>query len=116
MSLVSHHLSADTSRNLEIHNVFHVDLLTPYVKTDFHVPNYTRPPPDLVQGTEEYKVEKILDLRQHGRGHKIQYLVKWKGYPDLDNERVNWNDMLADEALEEFRHSNPLSMTHKTTL
>jgi hypothetical protein len=100
----------------KIHNVFHVDLLTPYIETEFHSPNYTRPPPDLVQGTEEYEVEKILDSRQHGRGHKIQYLVKWKGYPDSDNEWVNWNDMHADKALEEFRQHNPSSITHKTTL
>jgi hypothetical protein len=47
----------------KIHDVFHVDLLTPYIETEFHGPNYTRPPPDLVQGTEEYEVEAILDSR-----------------------------------------------------
>jgi hypothetical protein len=47
----------------KIHDVFHVDLLTPYIETEFHSPNYTRPPPDLVQGTEEYKVEAIIDSR-----------------------------------------------------
>jgi hypothetical protein len=100
----------------KIHDVFHVDLLTPYIETEFHGPNYTRPPPDLVQGTEEYEVEAILDSRRHGRGHKVQYLVKWKGYPDSDNEWVDWKDMHADEALEEFRQRNPSSVTHKTTI
>jgi hypothetical protein len=38
---------------------------------DFHSHNYTRPPPDLVQGEEEYEVEKILNSRHHGRGCKI---------------------------------------------
>ena len=28
----------------KIHNVFHVDLLTPYRETEFHGPNYDRPP------------------------------------------------------------------------
>ena len=32
----------------KIHDVFHVDLLTPYRETEFHGANYTRPPPDLV--------------------------------------------------------------------
>jgi hypothetical protein len=100
----------------KIHNVFHIDLLTPYIETEFHGPNYTRPPPDLVQGTEEYEVEAILNSRRYGRGRKVQYLVKWKGYPDSDNEWVNWNDVHADEALEEFRQRNPSSMTHKTTI
>jgi hypothetical protein len=100
----------------KIHDVFHVDLLTPYIETEFHGPNYTRPPPDLVQGTEEYEVEAILDSRRHGRGCKVQYLVKWKGYPDSDNEWVDWNNVHADEALEEFRQCNPSFVTHKTTI
>jgi hypothetical protein len=100
----------------KIHDVFHVDLLTPYIETEFHGPNYMRPPPDLVQGTEEYEVEAILDSRRHGRGHKVQYLVKWKGYPNSDNEWVNWNDMHTDKALEEFKQHNPSSVTHKTTI
>jgi hypothetical protein len=87
----------------KIHYVFHVDLLTPYIETDFHGPNYMRPPPDLINGEEEYEVESILRSWKYGRGCKIQYLVKWKGYPDSDNEWVNWDDMHADEALEEFK-------------
>jgi hypothetical protein len=66
----------------KIHDVFHVDLLTPYIETDFHGPNYTRPPPDLIDGEEEYEVESILKSRRYGRGRKVQYLVKWKGYTD----------------------------------
>jgi hypothetical protein len=92
--------------------VFHVDLLTPYIETDFHGPNYTRPPPDLIDGEEEYEVESILKSRRHGRGRKVQYLVKWKGYTDSDNEWVNWDDMHADEALEEFRQQQPQAPTH----
>jgi hypothetical protein len=100
----------------KIHDVFHVDLLTPYIEMEFHGPNYTRPPPDLVQGTEEYEVEAILDSRRHGQGHKVQYLVKWKGYPNSDNEWVNWDDMHTDEALEKFKQHNHSSVTHKTAV
>ena len=50
----------------KIHPVFHVDLLTPYKETAFHGTNYTRPPPDLIDGEEEYEVEKILDSRVRG--------------------------------------------------
>jgi hypothetical protein len=96
----------------KIHDVFHVDLLTPYIETDFHSPNYTRPPPDLVDGEEEYEVEKILKSRCYGRGHKVQYLVKWKGYADSNNEWVNWDDMHAEEAIVEFRRQQPQAETH----
>jgi len=44
-----------------IHDIFHINLLTPYHKTNIHSPNYSRLPPDLVDNEEEYKVEKILD-------------------------------------------------------
>jgi hypothetical protein len=96
----------------KIHDVFHVDLLTPYIETDFHGPNYTRPPPDLINGEEEYEVESVLKSRRHGRGRKVQYLVKWKGYTDSDNEWVNWDDMHADEALAEFKRRRPQAITH----
>jgi hypothetical protein len=91
----------------KIHDMFHVDLLTPYIEMDFHSPNYMRPPPDLIDGEEEYKVKSILKSRRWGQGHKVQYLVKWKGYADPDNEWVNWDDMHVDEALKEFRQHQP---------
>ncbi len=45
-----------------IHPVFHTDLLMPYRETATHGPNYERPPPELIEGLEEYEVKKILDL------------------------------------------------------
>ena len=51
----------------KIHDVFHVDLLTPYRETEFHRPNYAQPPPDLVGEEEQYEVEQVLDERNHGR-------------------------------------------------
>jgi hypothetical protein len=92
--------------------VFHVDLLTPYIETDFHGENFTRPPPDLIAGEDEYEVEQVLDSRRHGRGRKVQYLVKWRGYPDSDNQWVNWDDMHMDEALEEFKQRQPQAIMH----
>jgi hypothetical protein len=42
-----------------IHPVFHASLLTPYVKTMEHSENYSRPPPDMIEGEEKYEVEAI---------------------------------------------------------
>ena len=67
-----------------------------------HRANYQRPPPDLVDGEEEYEIEKVVDSRCFGRGRVLQYLVKWKGYPDSENQWVNWLDMNADEAIREY--------------
>ncbi len=44
-----------------IHNIFHASLLSPYHETNTHRPNYSRPPPDLIKGEEEYEVERIIN-------------------------------------------------------
>jgi hypothetical protein len=42
-----------------IHDMFHTSLLSPYQETTQHRPNFSRPPPDLISGKAEYKVEAI---------------------------------------------------------
>ncbi|TFY77608.1 hypothetical protein EWM64_g6404 [Hericium alpestre] len=44
-----------------IHPVFHTSLLLPYKETNAYGPNFPAPPPDLVEGEEEYEVESVLD-------------------------------------------------------
>ena len=61
---------------------------------------------------EEYKVERILDSQRFGRGRKLQYLIKWKGYPDLENQWVDKDDVFADKALQEFKTLVPASEVH----
>ncbi len=110
MSPINYRLKLPTQWS--IHNVFHIDLLTPYRETDLHGSNYSRPAPDLVDNEEEYEVEKILDSRQFGQGRKKQYLIKWKGYPDSDNEWVDHKDVHAPEAIREFQSSRTAPNTH----
>ena len=91
----------------KIHDVLHVDLLTPYREMEFHGPNYARPPPDLVGEEEQYEVEQVLDECNYGRWKKKQYLVKWKGYPDSDNQWLDAKDMdNAQELIAEFYNSH----------
>src|SRR5258707_15181920 len=68
-----------------IHDVFHASLLSPYRETNTHGPNYSRPSPDLIEGEEEYEVEKVINHRHTGRARTLQYLIKWKGDPEADN-------------------------------
>ena len=102
----------------KIHNVFHVDLLTPYRETEFHSPNYAQPPPDLMGEEEQYKVEQVLDECNYGCRKKKQYLVKWKGYPDSDNQWLDAKDMdNAQELIAEFHNSHSDLNSHiKRTL
>ena len=110
MSLINYHLELPTQWS--IHPVFHIDLLTPYRETITHGANYQRPPPDLVDNAEEYEVKKILDSQLFGRRQRLQYLVKWKGYPDSDNMWVNKDDVFADDKVRAFKDSNPDARTH----
>ena len=96
----------------KIHDVFHGDLLTPYHETELHGPNFMRPPPDLIDGEEEYEIEEIVQSCRHGQQRKVQYLIKWKGYPASENQWVDWNDLHADKALAEFKRRNPDAVSH----
>jgi hypothetical protein len=68
-----------------IHNVFHASLLLPYHETTTHSPNFSWPPPELIDGEEEYQVKRIMGHRKIGWTKKLQYLVKWLGYPNSNN-------------------------------
>jgi hypothetical protein len=101
-------------RQWKIHNVFHANLLTPYKETELYGPNFTRPSPDLIDGEPEYEVEKILDAQPRGRGHKMHFLVKWKGYPTSDNSWEPKENLHADELIEEFQKKGPKPNRTKT--
>ena len=93
--------------------MFHVDLITPYRETEFHGANYAQPPPDLIGEEEQYEVEQVLDEHDHGRWKKKQYLVKWKGYPNSDNQWLDAKDMEnAQELIAEFHDSNHKLHSH----
>jgi hypothetical protein len=85
-----------------IHDVFHASLLTPYQETTAHGPNYAKPPPDLIEGAEEYEVERITHHRYFGRTRKLQYLIKWKGYPDSDNTWEPAANLHAAESIQAY--------------
>jgi hypothetical protein len=63
--------------------VKHANELTRYKETATHGPNFLKPPPDLIQGEEEWEVEAIIKHKRTRWG--IRYRVKWKGYPSSEN-------------------------------
>jgi len=64
---------------MEVHPIFHVELLREYKGADFVLP----PAIECEDGTLQYEVEAIL--KQRGRGHSKQLMVRWLGYtPEWD--------------------------------
>ena len=102
--------------NWRIHDVFHASLLTPYRETGNHGPNFSRPPPDLVDGEEEQEIERIINHRRYGRAQKLQYLIKWKGFPDSDNEWVDPAHMHASDLISKYHRKHPLDAIKATTV
>ena len=85
-----------------IHDVFHVSLLKHY-RSDGRV---QPPPPTFVlDGQEEYEVERILAHRQRGKGNavKTEFLIKWLGYAVEHNTwEPEANAQHAPEKLAEY--------------
>jgi hypothetical protein len=92
---------------MKIHNVFYIDLLSPYKVTEAYGEPYTCPPPVIEEEEEQYEIDTILDMRRYGKRKTLQYLVHWKGYPHVDNSWVNHKDLNAPDLLKEFYHNMP---------
>jgi len=96
-----------------IHDVFHASLLLPYKETATHGPNFTRPPPNLINDEEEYKVETVVNHRHYGHRRQLQYLIKWKGYPSSDNTWEPEEDVHAGDLVKEYHRCHPLQLVKK---
>src|SRR5258707_13377165 len=106
VSPVAYQLSLPASWT--IHDVFHASLLLPYQENAVHGPNFSRPPPDLIKGAEEYEVEHLVNHRRHGRSRALQYFVKWKGYPESDNTWEPAQNIHAPDLLKKYHQCYPL--------
>ncbi|PRP88087.1 chromodomain-helicase-DNA-binding protein 5 [Planoprotostelium fungivorum] len=64
----------------------------------------------------EYEVEDILDRRQVTKGRKttMEYLIKWKGYPESDNTWEAQEHIFASELLEEFERNQKKSRASRS--
>ncbi|QRW20745.1 Retrotransposable element Tf2 protein [Rhizoctonia solani] len=99
----SHAYCLKLLETLKIHNMFYVGLLS---KSHDNVspsqPYPERPPPETIEGEEEYKVEQILDSKR--KQGKCFYLIKWKGYGPED---YSWEpEELLEHSQDKIKHFN----------
>jgi Chromo (CHRromatin Organisation MOdifier) domain len=93
----------DIPQSWKHHPVFNKALLTQFIPASFNGQDIPRPPPELdEEGIAVYKVKSIIDKWKKGQG--IQYLVKWKGYPHLENTLEPASSLAkAQDAIHDFR-------------
>jgi len=91
--------------HIKIHPVFHNSLLKPYHETKEHGPDHEKLAPEIVNGEEEhYEIKAILMARPTRNRKSTQYLIKWKGYPALENSWLLKKELThIKELLNEFK-------------
>jgi len=92
----------------KIHDTFHASLLSPYRETTAYGPNFSWPPPDLINDEEQYEVEQIRNHRYFGHNRTLQYLIHWKGYPDSDDTWEPAADTHAPNLVKAYHKGTPL--------
>jgi len=104
LSDVDYHLKLPPT--LCIHNVFHVDHLSPYKGNKINGFELPPPKPITIEGEEEYKVDHIHDSKMFGR--TLKYLVRWKGYGEgKDTWEPAKNLAHTPKKVVEFHACNP---------
>ena len=90
----------------KIHPVFHTSLLSPYGENPIHGLNFLKPPPDLIEGKEEYEIEKILC--HCGPPSHRSFLIRWKGFSTEDDSwEPKHNLKHSKSALWEYKKRHP---------
>ncbi|KAI5115564.1 hypothetical protein M0805_002929 [Coniferiporia weirii] len=91
----------------KIHPVFHASLLSTYTETDIHGPPFTQPPPDQIEGHQEFEIEAIVSHK--GNGNRCRFLVKWAGYPSSENQWLPETELShASEILKTYKKTSKL--------
>ena len=93
-----------------IHDTFHISLLDPLKSTS--IPPHrllTAPSAAYVKDDHEhFEVDDILDSR-HIR-NRLEYLIKWKGYPDSDNSWEPSSHVASRALIKEFHRPHPTKL------
>jgi hypothetical protein len=67
-----------------------------------HGTNFVQPPPELIEGEEEYEVDQIMNSRCHGKERKLQFLIRWKGYSQAHDSWEDAQNVHAPKLVEEY--------------
>jgi len=103
-----HCVSAGITLIIENLQHVHASLLSPYSEMTAHRPNFSQPPPDLISDEAEYKVEQIRNHCYSRQNKALQYLIKWKRYPESDNMWESASDVHTSDLVRNYHKGTPL--------
>jgi transposase InsO family protein len=102
----------DLPESMRIHPVFHVSLLRPVMENEIEGRTQGEPPAVIVEGEEEFEVEKIVRAKRE-KG-VLKWEVKWKGYGEEDNTWEPWENLKnSKESLDYFYRKRPKAVGHE---
>ena len=80
----SHAYRLDIPKTMRTHDVFHINLLSPYKEDKDFERRQIKPPPIISeQGEEEYEIDHIVGWEW--RKGKLYYQIQWKGYDPIED-------------------------------
>jgi len=109
----THSYRLELPPSAEIHDVFHVDLLEPFITPSFPGQQSTPPQPLVIDNELRYVVKDIVDVRRFGQGKKLQYKVLWEGYEGT-MEEATWEPVEhlegSQDTIDEYHEAHPESL------
>jgi hypothetical protein len=96
---------------VNVHNIFNKSVLKQWINPSF--PSQTteiiEPPAIIIDGNKEWEVELIIKSQQSGQWKKLQYIVKWKGYPLEERKWYNAELIMqnAQQTIKNYHRENP---------
>ena len=90
-----------------VHPVVSISNVQPYVPDQIQeCHSQPKPTPEVVEGQEEFEIEKVLDSRF--RYGQLWYLIKFVSFPNSENKWIPNNELKhAPNAVQDFHHLHP---------
>jgi hypothetical protein len=96
---------------VNIHNVFNKSVLKRWIDPKFpsQMEEIAKPPAIIIDGNEEWEVKFIIKSQQSGQWKKLQYIVKWKGYPLEEKKWYNAELIMQNawQTIKNYHRENP---------